>query len=761
MSNTIGTAYVQIEPSAKGISGSISNILDSEASAAGTSAGGKLSGALGAAAKVGVTAIAGATTAMVGFGTTAVNAGKDFDSSMSQVAATMGFSVEELNTSGSEASKTFEQLRDFAQEMGSATSFSATESAEALNYMALAGYDAETSMKTLPSVLNLAASGGIGLADASDMVTDALSAFGLNSEYASTMVDQMALTASKSNTSVAQLGEAYLTIGANAKQLSGGTQELSTMLGVLADNGIKGSEAGTHLRNIMLAMNPTTDKAANAWDKLGVSAYDAQGNLRPLEDTFGDLGKAMEGMSDQEKTDMLTAMFNKTDLASINALLGTEATRFDELSTAIGNASGAAEDMAGVQLDNLEGDVTLFKSAMEGLQIAVSDKVTPALRDFVSMGSDGISDITEKLRDGDIEGAFSSLGESLGEFTVKLSDMAPDVVDGAIKLLESFAEGIGEHQDEITESALKIITTLTEGLIEHIPELVDAAIDLLKSLAKYLTENLPELMPAALDMIFEIVDTLLDNIDELVDCALNLIIALADGLIDALPKIAEKAPEIIIKLVDSLTKNFPKIIETATEIIVKLAEGLIKAIPKLVAKVPEIVSSLLNAFKTEYEALKQAGSDIVEGIWKGIKENWENLKESVKDMASGLVETVKDFFKIGSPSKLMKNEIGKWIPEGIAVGIESNSDSVTDAIDDMNIKTFDSARNFTTDYSMQTIETSGHNTSDINDDVIGTIENAIISAMSSMNIYMDSMKVGTMVASAVDNQLGRLSARRV
>lgn len=301
MATELAQAYVQIIPSADGISGKLQSLLGGEAQSVGASVGGIFSGALGSAVQMGVNAIAGLSNAVIGFGKSTVNAGMSFDSSMSQVAATMGYSLEELNTVGSEASATFEQLSTFAQEMGSTTAFSASEAADAINYMALAGYDAETSMQMLPNVLNLAAAGGIDLASASDMVTDAQSALGLSLDETSIMVDQMAAAASKSNTSVQQLGDAFLTIGANAKSLSGGTTELATALGILADNGIKGTEGGTHLRNIMLALNPTTDKAAAAWEALGVSAYDADGNLRPLEDTFADLNEAMEGMTDQEK----------------------------------------------------------------------------------------------------------------------------------------------------------------------------------------------------------------------------------------------------------------------------------------------------------------------------------------------------------------------------------------------------------------------------------------------------------------------------
>ena len=179
---------------------------------------------IGKAAAIGLTA---ATVAVGGFAAASVNTGMAFDSSMSQVAATMGYSVAELNDATSEASQNFSQLREFAMEMGANTAFSASDAAGALNYMALAGYDAEKSMTMLPNVLNLAAAGGIDLALASDMVTDAQSALGLSLDETAGLVDKMAAASSKSNTSVQQLGDAILTVGGTAKNLSGGTTELS------------------------------------------------------------------------------------------------------------------------------------------------------------------------------------------------------------------------------------------------------------------------------------------------------------------------------------------------------------------------------------------------------------------------------------------------------------------------------------------------------------------------------------------------------
>lgn len=379
----------------------------------------KLNGVASGAVKGLTAAFSAASAAAAAFVAESVNVGMSFDASMSRVAATMGVTTGEI-----------QNLRDFAMEMGTTTAFSATQAADALNYMALAGYDAETSMAMLPNVLNLAAAGGIDLARASDMVTDAQSALGLSISETAAMVDKMAMASSKSNTSVAQLGEAFLTVGGTAKNLAGGTTELATALGILADNGVKGADGGTALRNIILSLTAPTDQAAEALESLGVSAFDAEGNMRPLNDTFKDLNDALSTMSQGAQTQVLNEIFNKVDLKSVNALLANSGERFDELAESIDNAAGAAERMAKTQLDNLAGDITLMKSALEGLQISVSDKITPYLRDVVQALTEVIGKAQEFIGSGGIEGIVSSI-----------SNMIPVVV-AATGILASFKAGL-------------------------------------------------------------------------------------------------------------------------------------------------------------------------------------------------------------------------------------------------------------------------------------------------------------------------------
>lgn len=727
MANTIGTVYVQVEPTTDGIGGKLNSALSKDAESAGTTAGGKFASAMGTALKVSVASVGIATTAIAGFGKASVDAGMSFDSAMSQVGATMGFTVSEINTEGSKANQTMQQLRDFAQEMGSSTAFSASESAEALNYMALAGYDAETSMKMLPTVLNLAAAGGIGLAEASDMVTDAQSALGLSLEDTYIMVDEMAAASSKSNTSVAQLGEAFLTIGANAKSLSGGTTELSTALGLLADNGIKGAEGGTHLRNIMMALNPTTKKAIEAWDALGISAYDADGNLRPLQDTFADLNSAMDGMTNQEKTDILSKMFNKTDLASVNALLSTSADRWNELGDAIYYSDGAASSMADVQLDNLEGDITLFKSALEGAQIAISDQLTPTLREFVQFGSDGLSRLTTAFSEGGLSGAMAEFGTLLSEGLSQITSMLPQMVNAGMQLLGALGDGIIQNLPMITDAVLQILLMLTNTLIENLPTIVEAGAQIILQLALGLAEALPTLIPAIVDVVLTIVQYLIENIDLLVDASIQLMTGIAEGLINALPILIEKAPQIIVALVSAIITNVPKLLEASLKIITTLRDALITYLPQLLAKVPEIlaqlkdkfislatnltpigqklvdtiktaiqntwnrvtgavggwISTLKEAFMEKVQNFADVGKQIIEGIKNGIKDGWDSLKSYVGEVANSLLDSAKSALKIASPSRAFANEVGKWIPAGIAMGIKNNMGVLLSAVDEM------------------------------------------------------------------------------
>ena len=526
----------------------------------------------------------------------------DFDSAISQVAATMGITNQQM-ADMTVQTDTFEgSLRDLAIEMGSKTAFTATQAAEALNYMALAGYDAQTSAEMLGPVLNLAAAGSMELADASDMVTDSQTALGLSLDDTVTLIDQMAAASSHSNTSVAQLGSAILTVGGTAKMMAGGTTELNASLGVLADNGIKGAEGGTILRNILLSLGSPTDKAAKELEKLGVSAYDAEGNMKDLRQLMPELNEALSQLTSEERTKALAAIFNKRDLKGVNGLLATSTDRWNELSAAIDNSAGAAGQMAETQLDNLKGSLTILTSALQGMAIHVGDVLTPYIRDFA---------------------------EWLTKLTDKFNELSPTA--------QKIIVGIGA-----VVAALGPLLLIGGTLVVGLGALIEAVPVVLGFLA-----GLPALIGTVTAAVSGFFALLLAN-------PIVLVVAAIAALVAAFVVLWKKSEAF---------RNFWK---TCWNAIKQVVKGVVMWIDAIFNKLPAKMMSI--------------GANIVKGLWSGIKSAGSWLKEKIKGFVDGIVGGFRKFLGIGSPSKEMADQIGKWIPAGLSEGITGNLNGLRAAV---------------------------------------------------------------------------------
>ena len=378
----------------------------------------------------------------------------------------MGMSAEEIHNGSAEFSK----LQEAAKNAGATTKFSATQAAEALNYMALAGYDTNKSVQTLPTVLNLAAAGDMDLATASDMVTDSMSALGDKAGTVESFVDKMAKTSQKSNTSVQQLGEALLTVGGTAKSLAGGVTEANTVLGIFADNGVKGAEGGTALRNVILSLSAPTDIARKKMAELGLNVFDAEGKMRPLNDTFNDLNKILGSMNEGERTQVLNTIFNKVDLKSVNALLANSGERFDQLKGYIEDADGAAGQMAETMQDNLQGKMTTLNSALEGLGIGIYENIEDSLKEAAEEGISAVGRISNALQNGGLDAAVEEAGAVLADLSVKVAQSAPKMVSASVSLIKAFAKGIVNNKSQLKKSATEIVNVLSTGLIKLLPK---------------------------------------------------------------------------------------------------------------------------------------------------------------------------------------------------------------------------------------------------------------------------------------------------
>lgn len=683
-------------------------------------------------AKVGIAAFSATTGATIAFGKSAVETGANFDRSMSQVYATMGSKAQEMTEYNGEVVSSMDALRGFAKEMGASTAFSASQAADALNYMALAGYDAKTSMGMLPNVLNLAAAGSMDLARASDMVTDTQTAFRISIERTSQMVDEMAKAASTGNTSVEQLGDAFLVVGGLASELNGGmvtlsdgtqksvdgVQELEIALTAMANAGVKGSEAGTHMRNMLLKLSSPSKEGAETLSRLGVSAFDAEGKMRSLSDIFGDLKAAFDGdlqpsfekfynetsrlsekeiekelkkdenaftmfgvsvldgankvktfeqfmaeantvmqsgVTQQERIQAVSDLFNARDVASATALLGAVESDWDAIGESILNAEGAASKMADTQLDNLSGSITKFKSALEGVQIELSEQVTPTLNDFVKLGVEGLSDINNAMKSGGIIAAIPEVGKFLTKVIKEVTKKLPTIIKTVVGIIKEVVKAVVDNVPTIVDSLIEIIPTLVDGLGEILPALIDGAFKLMIGVLNGLARLIPQIIPQIISIVSQIADAIIYNLEPLLDATINIITVLSDALIDSLPMLIETAMTILDKIISYTNKpeTIEKLVELAAVVMVNLSAAFLAAAPKLLVGIGKIIKTVVeNIIKTDWTFLGQKLMDnIQEALQKAslkLEKWWDGWAQMVgKYAAMGWNKLVEIWFGIG------------------------------------------------------------------------------------------------------------------
>lgn len=585
---------------------------------------------------------------------TSVGVGMSFQSSMSQVAATMGVGVDQIQS-----------LTDKAKEMGSTTAFTATQAADALNYLALAGYDANKAAEVLPSVLNLAAAGGMDLAYASDLVTDAMASLNLeaNKQNVDEFGNKLAKAASKANANVSQLGEAILTVGGTAANLKGGTTELTTALGLLANVGIKGAEGGTHLRNIILSLQSPTKDAREVMEQLGLEVYDTQGNMRQLDDILTDLNTVMAGMTQGQKDSVINALFNKTDLAAVNGLLAAQGEQWESLAQQIDAAgeaagdSGAMAQMAETQLDNLQGSVTIMQSALEGLQLGIYDYLEPSLNEAAKWGSECFSTLTKALSEGGPEAMLQAAGQIISDLAASVTAQLPG----------------------LATSGTEIIVQLAEDIVAATPAMLDAAAGVMAALIQGIVDNLPSLIDSATKVIVQFTHYLSDHAGDLMDAGIQLLEQLIIGITDNLPQLITAAAELIAKFSAALISHLPDLLNCGAALLTTLVDGILRSIENLGEAALACIAKLTGVWDGSMDEWGHIGENIVTGLLNGITGMWDTLVSTVKGKVNGMVSTVKNVLGIHSPSKVF-TEIGENVTQGLVNGINTGAPAAQEAI---------------------------------------------------------------------------------
>lgn len=440
----------------------------------------------GAMAAIGGKAVSAVGTGIKAMAKETVGAGMSFQSAMSSVSAVSGATGKDLT-----------DLTNKAKEVGASSKFSATEVAKAMGYMGMAGWKTGEMLAGTTGIINLAAASNTDLARTSDIVTDALTAFGKSAGDSGEFADVMAAASANANTNVEMMGETFKYVGSVAGAMKYSIQDVALATGLMANSSIKGGEAGTALRSIMTRMAKPTKESATAMEALGMSLTDGNGKMKSFKTVITDLRKGMQGMTEDQKASYAAMLGGQEAMAGVLAIANASEKDFNKLSAAIENSKDAAEKMAEIKMDNLEGKVTTLKSRFEGLGITIFGQVGNALVNLTDVGISAIDSINQKLEDGkgiqtfvdkissgvkkakpywdvfkeDAVEVGNAFGEAVSAISGELEKMNGSF--GSSKSIKGFSETLGDATDALTTFA---------GFLKEHDEEVAKAIKLLPKL---------------------------------------------------------------------------------------------------------------------------------------------------------------------------------------------------------------------------------------------------------------------------------------
>lgn len=420
--------------------------------------------------KAATVAITGTAAALGGVAAAAIKVGSDFESQMSRVKAISGATGEE-----------FEQLKAQAMQLGADTSFSASQAAEGMENLAAAGFTTSKIMNAMPGLLNLAAASGEDLASSSDIAASTLRGFGLAASDAAHVADVLAANANRTNSSVADTGEAMKYIAPLARAAGLSLEETAAAIGIMANAGVNGSQAGTSLRGALSRLSKPTKDMSEAMDELGISFYDSNGKMKSLTEQVGMLRQATEGMTDEQKNNYLVTLYGQEALSGMLALINEGEGSLGELTEAYRSCDGEAQKAAETMQDNLSGALEQLSGSAETLGLAFYNSVANNLKNAANTATESINNITDSFNNGGLNEAIQTAGDEFANLAVEAASHAPEMVDTAVDFIEAFASGIALNKGRILGAAGEMAESMASGLAELLPsklqEPVEDAID--------------------------------------------------------------------------------------------------------------------------------------------------------------------------------------------------------------------------------------------------------------------------------------------
>ena len=611
--------------------------------------------ALGAASVAGMTAAARGIEAI---GRSSVQVGKDFETAMSSASATASASEED-----------FFKMKQAAMEMGKTTSKTATESAQALEYMALAGWDVDTSISALPSVLKMSEASGMELGRTSDLVTDSMAALGVSVNELPNYLDVVTKAQNKSNQTAEQLMEAYLGVGGTMKNLNVPIAESATALGVLANRGIKGSEAGNALNAVMVNLTTGTGQAGKMMQEMGISAFDSQGNFIGLEATLQQLNTSLQGCSEEERNAALAAIGGKQHVDALNNLMAGLNTTNEQgisewaaLTNELENCNGSLDAMRDTKLDNLEGDLKVLQSAAEDAGIKIYENLNEPLRGLTQYGTQAIYTISDALQSGGFSGMAEAIGSVLADGLADLAAQAPQFVDAAAGMVMSFITGIENHSGDIAQSFADLIVTGIDAVFQIIPQMFLAGVRLMAELALGIADQLPDLIasgvqavagfvqgiseciPVVVSAVLALMQALLSGIAEnasiLINAAVQLVGDFIIGIVQALPQVLEMGMTFVMELTNGIMASLPFLLQTLTQVVVEAVAALGQMIPQFIDMGIAAITNLLQGIIANLGNIAQAAIQIATALFTGLVQAIPHIITAIPRLTDAIVDTL-------------------------------------------------------------------------------------------------------------------------
>ena len=562
-------------------------------------------------------------TAIAGLGGAAIKIGSDFESGMSKVAAISGASGQEL-----------EKLTDKAKEMGSTTKFSATESAAAFEYMAMAGWKTEDMLNGIEGIMSLAAASGEDLATTSDIVTDALTAFGMKASDAGHFSDVLAQASSNANTNVGMMGETFKYVAPVAGALGYTAEDTALAIGLMANAGIKGSSAGTALRSMMSRLTKPTKEVQNAMNRLGISLTDDNGKMKSLNEVMADLRSGFNGLSEAEAAELASSLAGQEAMSGLLAIVNASDDDFKKLERSIYNCDGAAARMAETMSDSLQGQITILKSGVEGLAISLYENMQAPCMEIVKTAQEMIQELQESFTDGGLDSLVTTFGSILSRIVESVANAAPDLINAATSLVGSFCDSL-KSSPSIGDAASSLITALVTGFFSCADDIWTTAIVLAGKMAEGLAEGAPQIAQAAARCAGDIVECIIDWAPDFIDAGKRIIQGIIQGISEEFPNLGA--------FLSGLFEGFTSTLEPILSGVVSIAEGIFGALseadPATLEALGKAIGTIAAAMVTMHTA-KAAAANI-----KGVVSAINSLSGGIK-AAIGVVPKLVEGFQL-------------------------------------------------------------------------------------------------------------------